>query len=158
MIKNLLKEFISSRVRPKASESDGKEGDGFVPSEALWKQFLQFVGSDRITERQMEEVIAAMSRKDDMTFVKQMKEKIELNCDYAGDIRRKHPKITATELQICCYIVEGKSSKEIAKLMGVGTSTITANRSRLRTKLGIAHGRNLKVYLDSISRLKRRQR
>ena len=78
--------------------------------------------------------------------------------EYAEDIRKLHPTITATELQICCYIIEGKSSEEISQLMGVGVSTITSNRCRIRTKLGISKERSLKVYLDSVTRLKKKNK
>ena len=155
MIKNLLKEFISSRKRSKAAEFNKENEAIFIPSDKSWMQFLQFIGSKHITEKQIEEVITAMSRNDDIAFIKQIKDKIENNCNYAEDIRTKHPKLTAAELRICCYIVEGKSSAEMAELMQVGVSTITSYRSRIRTKLGIHKGRNLRVYLDSISRLKR---
>lgn len=155
MIKNLLKEFINLRKLSEVSGLNVENEELFVPSEELWMKFLRFIESDRITVKQIEEIITAMSRKNDVVFIKQIKETIENNCDYAEDIRKKHPKITPSELRICCYIVEGKSSAEIAALMKVEVSTVTSYRSRIRTKMGVRRGRSLKVYLDSISRLKR---
>lgn len=149
MIKNLLKEFISARKISKSMETYPNE-DVYLPSEKQWRQFLDFIRSNHITENQIEEVVIALGGKE------QVQKEMEKGRDYAEDIRKKHPNITFSELQICCYIVEGKSSKEIAALMGVCTSTITASRCHLRSKLGVRKGRSLKVYLDSISRLKRR--
>ncbi len=149
MIKNLLKEFISLRKGSKNIEVCTNK-EIYLPSQKQWKQCLDFIRSNHITEDQIEEVIIALGGKE------QVKKEIEKEYRYAEDIRKKHPNITSSELQICCYIVEGKLSKEIATLMGVCTSTITAHRCHLRSKLGVRKGRSLKVYLDSISRLKRK--
>lgn len=136
-MKNLLKELLNLRKRILPDKS---EPSTFVPTDELWADILAFVRSSDITDEQIRELVEALSIKEDK---------------YADDIRRKHPKLTARELKICNYVVEGKECREIADLLNVGTSTITACRCRIRRKLNIPKGRSLKVYLDSISRLKR---
>ena len=158
MIKNLLKELISLRKDSKEAEITINNEDKFIPSEKQWQKFIDFIGSNRITETQIEEIIIAMSGKEGASVIQQIKKEMEDSREYAEDIRKLHPTITATELQICCYIIEGKSSEEISQLMGVGGSTITSNRCRIRTKLGISKERSLKVYLDSVTRLKKKNK
>lgn len=136
-MKNFLKELLNLRKRLLPEKP---EPGTFIPSQELWADILTFVRSSSISNEQIRELVEALSIKEDK---------------YADDIRRKHPKLTARELKICNYVVEGKECREIADLMNVGTSTITACRCRIRRKLNLPKGRSLKVYLDSISRLKR---
>ena len=157
MIKDILRDFINSKKASRDKEqllSSNTNKICFIPNTELWQKILDFIKSDDITDEQLEDLISVLSEKEDTFFVEQIKKEIENNYDYSECIRKKHPTITATELQICCYIAQGKSSEEMAKLMGVGISTITSNRSRLRTKLGLTRNKNLKVYLDSITPLK----
>lgn len=161
MIKDILSDFIKFRktLKEKDNAIPAAEVEAdFVPDDELWQKFLNFVRGNTVSDSQLEELVSALCGKEEISLVKQMKQEIEKNCDYAEDIRRLHPTITATELQVCCYIVQGKTSEEIAQLMGVGISTITSGRCRLRSKLGLKKNRSLKVYLDSVSRLKRERR
>lgn len=154
MLKDIFREFINSRrVSKNIKNTESANADSF-PSQELWQQFLDFIRSNRITEKQLDEIISALGGNEDASLVKQVKQQLENTCDYAYEIRKSHPQITAIELETCCYIIEGKSSLEISQLMGVGISTVTSNRCRLREKLQVPRGRSLKVYLDSITRLK----
>ena len=136
----MLKDFLHELLNLRKKNTPSAAPDDVVPNEEEWGRMLAFVRSDRIGEEQIVQLVDALSGKVGK---------------YVGDIRRRHPKLTANELEICNYIVEGKGCAEIARLMGVGTSTIKAYRCRIRRKLRVAKGRSLKVYLDSISRLKR---
>lgn len=65
-------------------------------------------------------------------------------------ITRVHDDLTASELEICCHIVNGKTVNEICNIRNVSPSTVTSVRSRLRTKMGLAKKDNLKRYLRSL--------
>lgn len=159
MIKDLLVDFLNRRKAAGKNNLPVKdrpdEFTRFASDGSLWKEILDFVCSDAITEGQLEELIMAMGEKENTSIAREVKEKMEQECDYSSEIRKLHPQITANELAICCFVIQGKSCKEIAGIMKVGTSTITAYRTRIRKKMKVKEGRSLKVYLDSITRLRK---
>jgi two-component system, NarL family, response regulator NreC len=53
------------------------------------------------------------------------------------------PALSAREVEVMQSIVEGKSNKEIAALLGVATKTIDNHRSRLMQKLGVHNAASL---------------
>lgn len=65
-------------------------------------------------------------------------------------LKRKHSGLTSGELELCCLIIKGYSSGEISRMRGVGVSTITSTRCRLRQKISLTDGENLKSYLESV--------
>jgi PAS domain S-box-containing protein len=66
-----------------------------------------------------------------------------LSSDYLG--------LTPTEIRVANLIRQGKSNKEVAQLLGIGTRTIEAHRERIRDKLGIKNKKiNLRTQLMSL--------
>ena len=53
--------------------------------------------------------------------------------------------LTPTEIRVANLVRQGKSSKEIAELLGISNRTIEAHRERIRGKTGI---KNKKIYLQ----------
>lgn len=59
--------------------------------------------------------------------------------------------LTPQETQIAALVKDGRSSKEIAQILGVSETTVHFHRKNLRQKLGIKNdGTNLRSYLMSI--------
>jgi DNA-binding CsgD family transcriptional regulator len=65
-------------------------------------------------------------------------------------IRKTHVGLTDKDLQLCCHIAEGLTTGEIAHIAFQGVSTVTARRSRLRTKLGLKEGDSLRDYITML--------
>ena len=60
-------------------------------------------------------------------------------------------RLSPAETQVANLIRQGKTTKEIAELMGLATSTIDFHRHNIRNKLGLKHkGINLATYLTSV--------
>ena len=62
-----------------------------------------------------------------------------------------HLLLTPQEVEVAALIRPGKSSQEIADVLGVSVSTISFHRKNLRRKLGIRdRSMNLRTYLLSL--------
>jgi len=62
----------------------------------------------------------------------------------------KHYNFTPKELKVATLTRAGKTSKEIAMVMGVAPSAIDTHRKHIRKKLGIDRKTNLIIFLQSI--------
>ena len=59
-------------------------------------------------------------------------------------------KLTPTEIQVTNLVNQGKTTKEIAELLNLATSTIDTHRNHIRKKFGIKNKKiNLKTYLST---------
>lgn len=148
-MKDIFRDFM------KRKQTEEGKSKPFTPDEEHWNMFLEFIGSDRISEQQVSDLCSVLKKRAETDLFEELRIKVEEERDYSEDILKKHPKLTPAEVKICCYIIQGKSSSEIAQLQNIQVSTVTATRCRIRSKLGIKQGKSLKIYLDSISRLKR---
>ena len=60
--------------------------------------------------------------------------------------------LTPVEVEVASLIKEGKATKEIAKIIGIATSTIDTHRNNIRKKLGISQEAvNLRSHLQSFN-------
>lgn len=59
--------------------------------------------------------------------------------------------LTPREVEVVSLIKDGKSTKEIADMLGVASSAVNSYRNNVRAKLKIKHKKvNLRIYLQSI--------
>jgi len=58
--------------------------------------------------------------------------------------------LTPKEVQVAAMVKDGKTTKEIAKVLGVATSSIDAHRNSIRKKLGLSREANLQSKLQSL--------
>lgn len=62
-----------------------------------------------------------------------------------------HKNLTGTELKVAHLFREGKTVKEIAKVLGISESSVNTHRQHIRSKLGLQNQKiNLRVYLNSL--------
>jgi PAS domain S-box-containing protein len=70
----------------------------------------------------------------------------------ARSLSGKMIRLSPTEIQVANLIRQGKTTKEIATLMGLATSTIDFHRNNIRKKIGIKNRRtNLCTYLNAMT-------
>ncbi len=70
---------------------------------------------------------------------------------FIRELSLEYLNLTPSEIQLTDYIKQGKTTKEIANLLNLATSTIDFHRDNIRKKLGIKNKKiNLKTYLLSL--------
>ncbi|MEP2030029.1 MAG: LuxR C-terminal-related transcriptional regulator [Paracoccaceae bacterium] len=70
---------------------------------------------------------------------------------FTGKLAQALEALTPTEAEIVQLIVQGRSTKEIAKTLSRGTSTVDFHRNNIRQKLGLTHkGKNLRQHLTTL--------
>jgi|GEM_PF-2597218 len=61
----------------------------------------------------------------------------DVHGEFVRALAARNPTLTPTELKVCCLLRVNLSTKEIARLLGVGAKSVELYRSRIRRKLGI---------------------
>jgi DNA-binding NarL/FixJ family response regulator len=64
----------------------------------------------------------------------------------SSDPEESRPALTTRELEVLQLIVHGKSSKDIAAILGISANTIAVHRTNLMQTLGIHNTAELVVY------------
>ena len=59
-------------------------------------------------------------------------------------------KLTPKEVRVAAMVKDGKTTKEIAEIIGVATSSIDDHRNNIRKKLGLGRNVNLQLKLQSL--------
>lgn len=77
---------------------------------------------------------------------------VDIASSFAGIMSSRVPNLTRTEIQVAQLVKLGKTSKEIASLLGVSKECIDFHRNNLRKKLGLCKQKvNLTSHLCSLS-------
>ncbi len=114
-------------------------------------------------KREMEDMFLSNIKEMILPYVHKMqKEKIEIRHKAYLDVintnlneimapflnRIRQLNFTPKEIEVASLIRDGKTTKEIAEIMGVATSAIDSHRNNIRTKLGLINKEvNLRSYL-----------
>jgi DNA-binding CsgD family transcriptional regulator len=60
--------------------------------------------------------------------------------------------LTTREVEVASLLKEGKTTKQIAELLGVSLKAVEFHRHNIRKKLGLGHKKtNLRAYLTSVT-------
>ena len=70
---------------------------------------------------------------------------------FASILYSKRFKLTPKEVQVANFIAQGKTTKEIASILNVSTSTVDTHRNKIRDKVGLKNkDENLNAYLSML--------
>jgi PAS domain S-box-containing protein len=129
---------ISLKVLLRHREEDKKElEDRFVMNiKKLIMPFAEKIKRTRLDEEQLAYMSIIEKHLNDIT---------------SSLTKRMHQfNFTPREVEVASLLNEGKTTKEIAKIIGVATSSINSHRNQIRKKLGISKKRvNLRSHLQS---------
>lgn len=71
----------------------------------------------------------------------------EVHPDYLKKLSYSYPKLSENDLRLCVYIFLGMSTKEIAALTCREVRSVESSRNRLRKKLDLAAGSDVRAFL-----------
>lgn len=91
------------------------------------------------------EINENISGKDSWSVFKQSFDSIDK--DFLKRFHTTHPNLTPSDLKLCAYLRLNLSSKEIAPIFNISTSSIEIKRYRIRKKLNLPHGESLVNYI-----------
>lgn len=75
----------------------------------------------------------------------------EITLPYIDALASKFSTLTPKQIELCLLVRDGRSSKEIARIMNISILTVNRHREAIRKKLGISNKSvNLTTYLCSI--------
>ena len=119
-------------------------------NEQQWDLMIDVVQAPRAPREQTERLFRMMQEAISNQLVIRAK-RLLVSEELLGEVNEKKELcLTANEIQLCGLILEDKSILEISKLLYVNESTVRANRSRIRKKLGLKKSDNLKAYLGQL--------
>jgi PAS domain S-box-containing protein len=76
----------------------------------------------------------------------------EITSSFSSNLSAKYMNFTTQEIQVANYIKEGKTSKDMAKLLKITERTVNFHRENIRNKLGLKNKKtNIRSCLLSIS-------
>ena len=76
----------------------------------------------------------------------------EITSPFGGHLSATLARLTPTEMEIAKLVVQGKTTKMIAGMLNIATSTVDFHRNNIRKKVGIRSSRvNLRTWLTSLS-------
>ncbi len=75
---------------------------------------------------------------------------VSVNTSFYQNLKAQFPKLTQGDLKLCALVKLNFSSKEMARLTGISIDSMHTTRSRLRKKLNLAKGSNLKEFIANI--------
>ncbi len=74
-----------------------------------------------------------------------------ITSSFSSRVTSKHMDFTRQEVQVANYVMNGKTTKEIAGLMGLSERTIDFHRTRIRKKMGLVNTKeSLRTHLLSL--------
>jgi DNA-binding CsgD family transcriptional regulator len=100
----------------------------------------------------LEELTAKLLRKGDLALCAVIKENLKrLTSSFGQALAFKYRRLTPREMQVADLIRHGRSTKEIAQILGVSSHTVETYRANLRKKFRLKHKKlNLRTFLRSI--------
>jgi len=138
--RNLEEANTALRVLLKRREEDKTELEGKIMSNVkqLLMPFVERLKGSRLDDYQRGYIDVLESNLSDIIS------------PFSTKLSSKHVGLTPTQLQVADLVRSGRTTKEIPELMNLSHNTIETHRKRIRKKLGLNAGINLRSFLLSL--------
>ena len=105
------------------------------------KELIVHVELDKITLNESKE-----------EYIEQHRKTLEnLTSSFGQKLSEPRIKLSPREIEVCNFVKNGLSNKEISRLLNIALHTVEKHRRMARKKLGLSHKRvNLRTYLNSL--------
>jgi len=167
---NALAERISNAVkRIRAEEELGIEKIALENKNIALKEVLKKVHEEKKeiatrVQSNVDKIIMPIfslleknANSNDASVLKLLKKNLEeVTSPFTNAISKEFVSLSPVEIQICNYIKNGFSTKDIAQLRGIAVATVSRHREHIRGKLNLKNKNiNLVTYLNSFKMEKR---
>ena len=161
---NVLAERISNAVkRIRAEEELGIEKIALENKNIALKEVLKKVHEEKMeiakrVQANVDKIIMPIftlleknANYNDASVLKLLKKNLEeVTSPFTNAISKEFVSLSPVEIQICNYIKNGFSTKDIAQLRGIAVATVSRHREHIREKLNLKNKNiNLVTYLNS---------
>jgi hypothetical protein len=119
-------------------------------NEQQWNLMIEVIQAPRGPREQTEQLFKMMQEAISNQLVIRAK-RLLVSEELLGEVNEKKELcLTANEVHLCCLILEDKTVTEISHILYINESSVRANRSRIRKKLGLKKSDNLKAHLGKL--------
>lgn len=116
-------------------------------NETQWDLLIDIIQKPHAPRKQTEKLFEQIQEAIGNRLVIRAK-RLMVSEELIGQINEKYRfSLTANEIRLCCLILEDKSISEISHILYINESSVRANRSRIRKKMGLGKETNLKAHL-----------
>ncbi len=70
--------------------------------------------------------------------------------EFVQRLQDKHNQLTSNDIRLCSLILLDLNNKEIATILNIEPSSVKMSKNRLRKKLNLPQGENLKFFLNNL--------
>lgn len=116
-------------------------------NETQWDLLIDIIQKPRAPRKQTEKLFEQIQEAISNRLVIRAK-RLMVSEELLIQINEKYKfSLTTNEIRLCCLILEDKSISEISHILYINESSVRANRSRIRKKMGLHKKTNLKAHL-----------
>ncbi|MBQ4279457.1 MAG: hypothetical protein IJC16_05850 [Rikenellaceae bacterium] len=114
-------------------------------------EFIRLARKKQLSSNETEDLLALLDQQTQQRLLRNIAEVVQgRQLDYAA-LDRHIPSLTPAEREVAHHILQGHSLTQTMRALGKSESNITNVRSRIRKKLHLAHGENLRDALLNIT-------
>ena len=107
-------------------------------------------GEGDIKRREVKQLVNSISNSSKDNWKEFEARFLAVNKSFYDKLNEQFPKLTQGDQKLCALIKLNFSSKEMAKLLGISVESVHTTRSRLRKKLNLSRGMNLKEFIANV--------
>lgn len=109
--------------------------------------YVEMCRTENAEDKDTDRLFNMLSEKSQRNVINAVERKKAIDASRAKDISEQLPDLTPMELEVARLILRGYKLSQIAEYTGKSESNISVVRSRIRKKLGLAQGDNLREAL-----------
>lgn len=111
------------------------------------KAYVEMCRTENLADGDTDRLFGMLSEKSQRNVIKAVEKKLAIDASRNKDIQEVFGDFTPMEMEVARMVVRGLKLSKIAELMGKTESNISVVRSRIRKKIGLPQGNDLRKAL-----------